>query len=295
MRSASMTPKNYFIARIALAFGIQRRNQRMAEAAAETHLLRDAELRLGELLWEKCENLEEVSVEYWSIRKLIKELAVKGERLKEHQAKLDAAHEERAQTLLAATDVDPEIIEHRNTLIQELDVLAAHRDQVIAKARRLRRSFDGIQAKLDVLIEAGEAENHETINECKIRLGGIKSEFEVLKSERNGIAADLDAKEKQLNELEDHISRLNKERRFDVSKTFAAISEFNQEVSVLNAEIGLLQRRNLELCAEIGRYLSRNIETNPKCAAICKSHRGLVDVMAALRRSISYNHRIAGV
>jgi len=38
-----MTPTRYFITRIALAFGISRRNQRMSDAAFETHLLREAE------------------------------------------------------------------------------------------------------------------------------------------------------------------------------------------------------------------------------------------------------------
>lgn len=290
-----MTPTKYFIARVALAFGIQRRNLRMADAATETHLLRDAELHLGLALWEQCDNIDEVSVEYWNIRKLMKELSAKKERLLECQAKLDAAHDERAQTLLAATDVDPEITAQRNKLIQELDVLAGRRDDVIARARRVRRSFDGFKAKLEVLIESGESENQDAIKECKRRIREIKSEFENLKVERTSIAVELDGKDAQLTELEDGISQLSKERRFDVSKTFAAISAFNQEVSTLHAEVGLLQKRKLELCAEIGRYLSRNTETNPACAAICKNHRGLVDVMAALRRSISYNHRIAGV
>lgn len=267
----------------------------MAEAATETHLLRDAELHLGQLLWEKCESLDDLSVEYWNIRKLVKELATKTEHLKECQAKLDAAHEERAQTLLAATGVDPEITAQRNRLIQELDELAARRDQVILKARRVRRSFDGLKAKLEVLIEAGETANQEAIAECKIRILEIKAEFEGLKLERGTVATEIDAKDLELNEIEDSISQLSKERRFDVSKTFAAISEFNQEVSTLNAEIGILQKRKLELCAEIGRYLSRNTETSPACATICKPHRAIVDVMAALRRSISYNHRIAGV
>jgi len=290
-----MTPTKYFIARVALAFGIQRRNLRMADAATETHLLRDAELQLGELLWEQCENLEEVSVEYWNIRKLIKELTTKEERLVEFQAKLDAAHEERAQTLLAATGVAPEITEQRNQLIQELDALAARRDEVIVKARRIRRSFDGVKAKLDVLIEASETENREAIAACKTRISAIKAEFDGLKIERTTIAAKIDAKDHELNELEESISKVSKDRRFDISKTFVVISEYNQEVSSLNAELGMLQKRKLELCAEIGRYLSRNTETNPACAAICKQHRGLVDVMAALRRSISFNHRIAGV
>jgi len=289
-----MTPTKYFIARIALAFGIQRRNIRMADAATESHLLRDAELHLGSELWEKCEHLEEVSVEYWNVRKLTKEIAEKSERLAEYQAKLDAAHEERAQSLLAATGVDPEVTEQRSRLIHDLDVLAVRRDEIIAKARQVRRTYDGLKAKLEVLTESGEDINDKTIRNCRLRMREIKQEFDSLKQQRAEVAAKLDTKDAELRHLEDGLNRMSRTRRYDFSKTFAAISEYNQEVSSLNAEVGLLQKRKWELCAEIGRFLSRNM-SNPACAAICKKHRNLIDVMAALRRSISYNHRIAGV
>ncbi len=289
-----MTPTKYFFARVALAFGIQRRNIRMADAATESHLLRDAELLLGHELWEKCEHLEEVSVEYWNVRKLTKEIALKTEHLTEFQAKLDAAHEERAQILLAATGVDPEVTEQRSRLIHELDHLAVRRDEIIVKARQVRRTFEGLKAKLEVLIESGPEQNEKTIENCKLRMREIKQDFEALKLQRAAIATELDAKDAELRQLEDGINSLSRTRKFDFSKTFATISQYNQEVSNLNAEIGLLQKRKSELCMEIGRYLSRN-SSHPECLAIYKKHRGLVDVMAALRRSISYNHRIAGV
>lgn len=290
-----MTPTRYLIARIALAFGIQRRNLRMAEAASETHLLRDAELHLGLQLWEKCEHIDELSVEYWNIRKINKELESQKNLLADCQAKLDAAHEERAQTLLAATGVDPEINARRTQLIRELDDLAARRDEVILKARRVRRNFDGVKTKLEVLLEAGGTSSEQAITDCKLRMREIKTEFDTLKLQRGSIAVEIDAKDTELNELENNINKLGKERKFDISKSFACISEFNQQLSFLNADIGLLQKRKLELCAEIGRYLSRNSHTHSACAAICKPHHALVDVMAALRKSISFNHRIAGI
>lgn len=289
-----MTPTKYFIARVALAFGVQRRNQRMADAASETHLLRDAELHLGLALWEQCEQLEDLSVEYWNTRKLVKEIATKQTTLDGCQARLAAAHEERTETLLAVTSDDPEVAERRTALVQELDDLAARRDGVIVKARRLRRVFDGFKAKLDVLIESGTDERQDEVSECKQRMRNIKTEFDELKIERTAIAAEIDAKETQLHELERKVSEVTKERRTGASQAFQLIGEFNQEVATLNAEIGLLSKRKLELCAEIGRYLSRNAATNPTCATICKSHRGLIDIMAALRRSISFNHRVAG-
>jgi hypothetical protein len=72
------------------------------------------------------------------------------------------------------------------------------------------------------------------------------------------------------------------------------IGEGNKEVSVLRAEESLLDTQMRQLYAEIGRYVSRHVLVDPKCAAAAKKHRGLVDVMRALRRSIALNHRLAG-
>jgi hypothetical protein len=49
-----------------------------------------------------------------------------------------------------------------------------------------------------------------------------------------------------------------------------------------------------QLYAEIGRFVSRNAWQHPGCQAATANHRGLVDVMRALRRSIALNHRLAG-
>ena len=68
-----MTPSRYIVARVAQAFGYIRRAQRMADAASEMHLLREAEAQLGSMIWANVENIEELSVEYWNLRKLIKE------------------------------------------------------------------------------------------------------------------------------------------------------------------------------------------------------------------------------
>ena len=68
-----MTTSRYLIARIGLAFGIQRRQRRMAEAASETHLLREAEQILGERIWENVEAVEELGIEYWNLRRLYAE------------------------------------------------------------------------------------------------------------------------------------------------------------------------------------------------------------------------------
>lgn len=293
MTMRRMTTTKYLIARVGLAFGIQRRSRRMEDAASETQLLRDAELHLGLALWDQCEPIEELSVEYWNIRKLNGELAEKERRLAECKVRLDSAHKEREMLLLGDGTDDPVLAEKRAELITALDDMITRRDEVIRKARRLRRAYDGLKTKLEVLQQSGAPDPE--IRTCAERLGEIRQDFDTLKAERTAIGAEISRKEGELLEIEGQISTAGKARRGDASQAFQVIGVANQDLAALNAEIGLLSKRKTELCSEIGRYLSRNTATNPGCAKVCKNHRGLVRIMAAIRRSIAYNHRIAGV
>ena len=44
-----------------------------SHAAAELHLLREADEILGRMSWKATEELKELSVEYWNLRKLTKQ------------------------------------------------------------------------------------------------------------------------------------------------------------------------------------------------------------------------------
>ena len=61
---------------------------------------------------------------------------------------------------------------------------------------------------------------------------------------------------------------------------------------MLRAELGLLDTRIRQLHGEIGRYVSRHSFNDKNCALTVQAHRGLVEVMRALRRSVALNHRL---
>jgi len=289
-----MTTTRYFFARIALAFGIQRRTQRMADAASESHLLREAELLLGSHLWEKCDSLDDLTGEYWNIRKINKEIEDKRERLKLFQEKLKAAHDQRNEVLTASAGLDANMAELRRRLFRELDVLTAQHDKVVNEAKEKRRAFEGIKTKLEVLLESNEPENEVAIENGKARSIEIKAEFDRLKKQRLKIVEEIHAKDAELRQLQEKVSSSNIAQKTDFLGMFMQISDHNQEVSLLHAEIGLLQKKKSELYIEIGRYLSHH-RAHQNCAPICKKHRGLIEVMGALRQSIKYNFRIAGM
>lgn len=291
-----MTSSRYLIAHLAQAFGYFRRSQRMGDAASEMHLLREAEACLGAEIWQNVENIEALSVEYWNLRKLIKERDDVRDRLGVCQEKLDKAHEERSTLLNSVPEENQELLDKRLKILTELEDITLERDQVVAEAREVRRTYVGLKMKLEVLTKesAGEPDAAQKVNEVKTHLVELKSKFANLKTKRIGIGERIEVDDAKIDIVDEEIEVKRKERRAMASGAFQVIGDGNKEISILRAESGLLDTRMRQLFGEIGRYVSRHAKNDPACHAAAKKHHSLVDVMRALRRSIALNHRLAG-
>ncbi len=291
-----MTSTRYFIARFAQAFGYFRRSQRMGDAASEMHLLREAEAQLGAEIWEKVEGIEALSVEYWNLRKLIKERDDVRARLAACQKRLDQAHEERTNLLNSPPVIQQELLDERTALLTEIENLSLNREQIVTAAREVRRAYVGLKMKLEVLTKesAGSAHNQEDIAKVKTRLTELKNRFAGLKLDRIRIGEEIETGDAKVDLVDEKIKGQQQHRQVEASSAFQVISEGNKEISILRAESGVLDTRMRQLYAEIGRYISRHANQDLACAAAAASHSGLVDVMRALRRSIALNHLLAG-
>lgn len=291
-----MTPSRYFVARVAQAFGYVRRAQRMGDAASEMHLLREAEAQLGAMIWENVENIEELSVEYWNLRKLIKERQEVRAKLEICHGKLTEAHEERAEILNSTPEINQELLDKRMVLLSELEHLSHERDRIVMDAREVRRSYVGLKMKLEVLANEGadSPANQAEIAKAKTRLVELREKFSALKQERIRIGHLIDEGDAKVDAVDEKLKEEKQQRRLQASEAFEMIGEGNKELSILRAESGVVDTQMRQLYAEIGRYVSRNTKRNSACAAAAASHHGLVDVMRALRRSVALNHRLAG-
>ncbi|MBC7979285.1 MAG: hypothetical protein H7Y36_01835 [Armatimonadetes bacterium] len=287
-----MTSTRYIICRIAQAFGYSRKNIRMSDAAGETHLLKEAEAHLGQATWQDVEGIEQLSVEYWNLRKLIKERDRVARDLDICKLSLDQAHDERASLLGISNEPFEDLIAERQEVLVELEDLARKRDRIVASARDIRRIHDGIKTKQEVLTKEG---NHsaDELAQISTQLADLKKDFSALKSERHLVAEKIELGDARVDEIETQIRDRKKERREKASEAFQHIGDANQQMSVLRAELSVLDTQMRQLYTEIGRHVSRNAAQNPECAKACKTYHGLVDVMRALRKSISYNHKLA--
>lgn len=288
-----MTPTKFFVARVAQAFGIHRKTKRMSDAANEMHLLRDAETVLGAAVWERVEKIEELSVEYWNLRRLIKEREELRAKVAICNEKLDLVHEERASLLGSQSEPQQRLLQARDEIMLRLQQLAVERDEVVGRARDVRRNYDGLKMKLEVLSkESGD--NGPELAGVREKLEELKSRFAELKEQRAKVAGDLEKGDLELDEMDAKLAEHRLQRREQASGAFQIIGEANREISTHRAEIGLIETQITQLYSEVGRYISRNRYRLPACAEAAKDHRAMVDIMRSLRSSVSMNHRLAG-
>ena len=287
-----MTSARYIFCRVAQAFGYNRKNIRMAEAAAEIHLLKEAESHLGKAVWREVEDIEELSIEYWNLRKLIKERDRVANELEASLEKLAAAHAERAGLLGISNEPFQDLLEERQKVLQTLETLTRERDLIVEKARNIRRIYDGLKTKEEVLAGEGKKTTEE-MAKITARLAELKAGFSALKSERLTVAEKIAEGDAKIDEIDAEILRRKKERRLNASEAFQHIGDANQEISTLRAELGVLDTQMRQLYSEIGRHVSRNVSGNPVCKKATATHHGLVEVMAALRKSITLNHKLS--
>lgn len=288
-----MNSSRYLLARMALAFGLHRKNKRLSEAADEMHLLRMAEEILGEDTWDQCEEIEDLSVEYWTLRKLSIRKQEFEERVREAGNVLDDSHEERNALLSESNQACLSLEKKRDDLVRKSEALVAERDHVISQARQLRRKFDASRTKVQVL--SGEGGNEEVIRDERRKMSEYKEEFGTLKASRDEVGKRISVLDDEIMRIEEKIAYDRARLREEASEAYQSIGKANRDVSQLTSEIGLIELEMQEQFVEIGRYVSNHASTDQACRKICKDHSNLVAQMQTLRTSIALNHKLAAM
>jgi len=293
-----MNSSRYLVARIILSFGIHRKNKRLSEAADEMHLLRQAEEILGEDVWEETEDVEEISVEYWNLRKYQISVSKLETSIQEADSILDASHEER-NTILNHTNEVCQVLEvERDELIRESEKLIAKRDEIIGRAQQVKRKFEASRTKVMVLTnqDHDDGSDHKSeISEERNKLSEYKTLFGGLKEEREAIGDKIQVLDDKITELEARLTEDRKRLRDEASTAYQSIGKANRDKSKLRAEVGVIENEMKQHFSEVGRYVSNHAGTNPTCAKICKDHSHLIAQMQTLRTSIALNHKLAAM
>lgn len=286
-----MTPTTYYIALIAKSFGLERRNKRLADASSEMGLLREAEYQLGKLLWEKIDGIEELSVEYWNLRKYVKEHHSHTEIMNELNERLSVLHEKRAEILNEGSIQQEELAQQRVDLLAKLEELAHKRDGLVRRAKDIRRIHEGHLTKIEVL----ERDGHHTdeVDAVKGDIDALKEEFRSLKQQRTEIAEELEKGDRLLDEIDGRLQEIKQEKRDRAAIVFQEIGSINRQLSEVRSEIGNCETQIRHLQASVGRYISRYYKRHSRCGEVAQHQRAMVEVMRMLRISIAMNHKLS--
>jgi chromosome segregation ATPase len=286
-----MTPSKYFFLCIASRFGYLRKSVRLADATTETHLLKEAETFLGEAIWRDTENVQNLSMEYWNLKKFTNECEILSKEILRLQGKFNAPYQEPDASQEGVTGSLQDLTKERSETLTHLDDLIIARERIIANAHEVRRKYDGLKIKLDILSKASD--DQPEIQNATTHLAEIRDEFEALKQARDNIAQDIETARARIEEIDAGMGDKKKSDKSASGMNSQFIGDANQQISARQARINSLNTQIRQLHGDIGRYISLNYPNDPKCKKIGKGHRGQIEVMAALRRSIQFNWKLA--
>ncbi|MGC6564749.1 MAG: hypothetical protein ACON38_03945 [Akkermansiaceae bacterium] len=285
-----MTRSRYGIAVLLQSFGYIRKTKRLSDITTEMHLLQDGEEILGATCWANTEKIEELSMEYWTLRRLEQEQAAIAAKIEASEGILESAQQRRLDFADASKEAGDELFQARETLFEELEKLNNARDEIMFEAQVIRRKHGALKMKAKVLLEE-ENDSGVEIQECREALAVLKGQFEETKERLNQLDFRIDAKDSQLATLQKQVDAKLQGSKGKAEESFAQISQANKDITKYLAELGLLQEEFSQHCRDLGRFLSIN-EKRPDCWEACKKRRALLEQLRVLRTSIQLNRKL---
>ena len=191
---------------------------------------------------------------------------------------------------LARSFISAGLLDRAERLLEEL---AKHRDEIVNKASDIRRAYESIKSKQEILSKES-ANNPEDFENMTSKLLQLKSEFDALKSQRQEVAEKIAAEDIKIDKIDAEITLRKKKRRESGSDDYQQVGNINRKISTLRAELVLIDTQMRQIYTEVGKYISRN-SSDPKCVKLSKKKQSIIHVMLILRKSINLNRKLADV
>jgi len=285
-----MTRTKYGIAVILQSFGLYRKMKRMTDAAAELHLMQEGEEILGSLCWPNIEGIEEISMEYWNIRKIETEMKELREKTTAAETTLHNAQQERAALADQSKDHDDGLYIQREDFFGTMEKINERREEIMEQAMAVKRRFEAVKTKAAVLKEEGKMEDSAYQANLK-EINSLKDHFQRLKTKLGEVEKELDGTQGELQKVQSQIDEKNQDHKDEASEIYALIGRANRDISSHRAKLGTLGEEYSKLCRQVGRHLNIN-NSSRECRAACKGHRSLLEQVKLIRRSIMWNKKL---
>lgn len=288
-----MTPTGYLFANFLKMIGFPFTQHRLHNAASELQLLRESEMILGFYVWENAENLEQFKSESAIIKELYKKKEIIAEEVsswKDRVAK--ASHSSGKPKKLQKSSRQQLIAQHHN-IAARADSIINKSELIISEAKEVRIAFNKKTAVIQEM--TSRADPSHLIKEEQENLNRLKQQFNQLKAARQKNDQTLTVYSQKLAELEAQIQAATEEmEQTNAPDPYHTIGQANQRIAALQLQIGNLDSELNDHYVQIGKQISKDYFTDRQCRSAVKNKAHLIKVMAALRKSIEYNHHIAG-
>jgi chromosome segregation ATPase len=289
-----MNAFGFFIHRLAWQFGYRRERTRWGSVTRETQFLSEAQDLLGRLAWKQTGALDDLTGEFWQL----KDLDSQQEKLRAQSEQMLTKIDELKEQLNGIEDKYEEQIDdlrdHKASVMERAAVIAAEMDEIRQDDEVTRDKFGSLKMKLDVLKRQEGVDLTGEIEKTRLALQELKVVHDANKRVIEAKETEVNIVEASVQGVDGEIAKKRAEMKEKSSGLVTEIGQLSKSVAETSAKIGTLETAKSELSFKVGVYLSDHADSrDPTIRKALGGFRPLVTKILALRKSISYNQRLA--
>lgn len=279
--------------RLLWQFGIKQERHRWSAVTRETQLLAEAQDLLGKLAWPLCDEIDDLSGEYWQILDLDKRQTD----MRDESERMTSANEAAQEKLYEIEDqYDHQVqsILNRKRELMEKAVEIMNEVEVIKdRDSDTRRKFGSLKAKLEVL-KRQDGDFTAEIDKTRQALVKLKESHAKDLAEITGRETEVEKLEQAVQRIDEEVSGRRDALKAETVDLVTEIGKRSKYIAELSAKIGSIDTQKGELTFMVGQYLSNAIDSrDPGVRKAIAPYRPIVAKIKSLRASIQYNQRLA--
>ncbi len=289
-----MTSFGFFLHRLAWQFGLRGERARWSAVTRETQFLSEAQDLLGRLAWKQTAELEDLTGEYWQLKDLDSQqekLRVTSEQmleriddLKERLNGIEDKYEEQID----------ELREHKSVVMETAAAISSEMDEIREDDSETREKYGSLKLKMEVLRRQMGQDLSQEMEKTQKAMDALKVIYEANKVLIEAKEAEVHKVETSVQGVDGAIAKKREEMKAESSDLVTEISQLSKRVAETSARIGTFETAKSELSFKIGVYLSDHADSRePAIRAALNDFRPLISKILDLRKSISYNQRLA--
>jgi chromosome segregation ATPase len=281
----------YLFNRFLLSLGIAPSEKTKMAAAFEAHLLQDSEITVGNLVWRDVEHIEDLSNEYWALRKLSKKHRELSEKIDNLSEDWEKAQQNRFGALETIQEHTSDKANKRDEYTRQLERLTRERDNISGEITNIQRRIKGFETKMEVLTEESSETSEMELDKTREQLGQYEKRLSKLESRMTAVQKEISQLRDNTNRLSDEITTEEGETRQDADHHFNQLGSINKNLTTLRSEAGTLESEALGYYTQIGRYLIENSD-DPEVKRCTKKYRALFNLIKLMRKSYFRNQKL---